>query len=532
MMPSDATTAAAPASASSSSPPTPSKDQWLKDDLGASVVVFLVALPLCLGVALASGAPLFAGIIAGVVGGLVVAPLSGSALMVSGPAAGLTAIVFAAITSLGYQPFLVAVVLSGIMQVGLGYLGAGVISYYFPSSVIKGMLAAIGLILLLKQIPHAVGYDADAMGDEAFRQANDQTTFSALMDLPQQVQPGAVIIALVSLGLLLLWERPKLKRFIFFPGPLAVVIAGLAINQLLNSLGSPLALSGDHLVQLPAFSELAGQFIAPKWAAIVEPGVWRVAVTLAIVASLESLLSMEATDKIDPLKRQSPPNKELIAQGVGNTVSGFFGGLPVTGVIVRSSANIDAGAKTKRSAMAHAALLAIAVILLPALLSRIPLAALAAILIYTGFKLAHPRLWKAAWRTGREHFIPFTVTVIAILLTDLLIGIGVGLAVGAFFILREHAYAPAITRISPEGAVLTRYVLPDQATFLAKASLSEFLQRVEPGTRLEIDGRRARRVDYDIAELLQDFKATAAANNIDYRLVGVPEVRSTPAHSH
>jgi MFS superfamily sulfate permease-like transporter len=521
-----------PTTATASATPKP-KDPWLKDDLGAAVVVFLVALPLCLGVALASGAPLFAGIIAGVVGGLVVAPLSGSQVMVSGPAAGLTAIVFAAISSLGgYQPFLVAVVLSGIMQVALGYLGAGVISYYFPSSVIKGMLAAIGLILLLKQIPHAVGYDADAMGDEAFRQANDQTTFSALLDLPQQVQFGAVLIALVSLALLVLWTTPRLKKMIFFPGPLAVVIAGVAINELLRAVGSPLALQSEHLVQLPSFGELSGQFIAPKWAAIVEPAVWRVAVTLAIVASLESLLSMEATDKIDPLKRQSPPNKELIAQGVGNTVSGFFGGLPVTGVIVRSSANIDAGGKTKRSAIAHSALLAIAVILLPAILSRIPLASLAGILIYTGFKLAHPRLFKAAWVTGREHFIPFTVTVVAILLTDLLVGIAIGLAIGAFFILREHAYAPAMTKISMDGAVLTRYVLPEQATFLAKASLSEFLQGVKPGTRLEIDARKARRVDYDIAELLQDFRATAAANDIDYRLVGLPEVRSTPAHSH
>jgi SulP family sulfate permease len=531
MTPPHATTAAATASDAVASPPP--HPNWLKDDLGAAVVVFLVALPLCLGVALASGAPLFAGIIAGVLGGLVVAPLSGSQLMVSGPAAGLTAIVLSAIGTLGgFEPFLLAVVIAGAIQVGLGLIGAGVISYYFPSSVIKGMLAAIGIILILKQVPHAVGYDADAMGDESFRQANNQTTLSALLEIPQLLEWGAVLIAVVSLALLLLWERPALKALTFFPGPLAVVLAGLGVNTLLGMLGSPLVLEASHLVQLPSFGELAGQFSFPQWAAISNPAIWRVAVTIAIVASLETLLSMEATDKIDPLKRQSPPNKELIAQGVGNTLSGLLGGLPVTGVIVRSSANIDAGGKTKRSAIAHSMLLLIAVMAIPGLLSRIPLAALATILVYTGYKLAHPRLFRAAWATGREHFIPLAVTVIAILFTDLLVGIAIGLAVGAFFILRAHAKAPALRQISIDGAVLTRYVLPDQVTFLAKASLSEFLQRVPPGSRLEIDGRRAQRVDYDIAELLQDFRATAAAQGIDYRLVGLPEVRSTPAHSH
>lgn len=513
-------------------PSTTDKSTWLKDDLAASVVVFLVALPLCLGIALASGAPLIAGIIAGVVGGLVVAPISGSALMVSGPAAGLTAIVVTAISDLGgYQPFVVAVVLAGALQIGLGLVGAGVVSYYFPSSVIKGMLAAIGLILILKQVPYAVGYEAEPIGDESFgREGSFGNTFTSLLELPERLQYGAVLIAVLGLALLLLWERPALKRLLFLPGPLVVVLVGTGLNELFRALGSPLFLAPEHLVQLPTAGELLGGFSFPVWSALGEPMVWRVGITLAIVASIESLLSMEATDKIDPYKRQSPPNQELIAQGAGNAVSGLLGGLPVTGVIVRSSANIDAGAKTKRSAVAHSVLLGGFVLAIPGILSRIPLAALAAILLYTGYKLASPKLFRVAWRLGKEHFIPFVTTIGAILVTDLLIGIAIGMVVGAFFILRDHAMSPALTRVSPDGAVLTRYVLGDQATFLAKASLSEFLQRVPPGSRLEIDARPARRIDYDIAELLLDFRQTAAAKDIDYRLVGMPEVKSTPAH--
>ncbi len=523
-------TAATPAP---QTPPIPSdKSTWLKDDLAASVVVFLVALPLCLGIALASGAPLIAGIIAGVVGGLVVAPMSGSALLVSGPAAGLTAIVVTAISDLGgYQPFVVAVVVAGVMQAGLGLLGAGVVAYYFPSSVIKGMLAAIGVILILKQLPYAVGYEAEPMGDESFtRDGAGGNTFTSLLELPTQFQTGAVLIALIGLALLVLWERPALKQLLFLPGPLAVVLAGTGLNELFALLGSPLLLTAEHLVQLPAANDLLGEFTFPTWSALANPMVWRVAVALAIVASIETLLSMEATDKIDPYKRQSPPNKELIAQGAGNAVSGLLGGLPVTGVIVRSSANIDAGGKTKRSAIAHAILLGLSVLLIPALLSHIPLAALAAILLYTGYRLASPKLFRVTWGLGREHFIPFAVTIVAILLTDLLIGIGVGLAVGAYFILREHADAPALQKVSPDGAVLQRYVLGEQATFLAKASLSDFLQKVPDGSRLEVDGRETRRIDYDIAELLHDFRQTATAKDIDYRLIGVPNVTSTPSH--
>ncbi|MDZ4257024.1 MAG: SulP family inorganic anion transporter [Gemmatimonadales bacterium] len=513
-------------------PPPVDQSTWLKDDLAASVVVFLVALPLSLGIALASGAPLFAGIIAGVVGGLVVAPLSGSALLVSGPAAGLTAIVIAAITDLGgFQPFLVAVVIAGTMQMGLGLLGAGVVSYYFPSSVIKGMLAAIGLILILKQLPYAVGYEADPIGDESFgRLGGEGNTFTTLLELPSQLQLGAVLIALIGIGMLLLWERPALKRLLFMPGPLVVVLLGVGLNELFRITGSPLLLGTEHLVQLPPTNELLGEFSFPTWVSLAEPQVWRVAVTLAIVASIETLLSMEATDKIDPYKRQSPPNKELMAQGAGNVISGMLGGLPITGVIVRSSANIDAGGKTKRSAIFHSILLGTAVLLIPTLLSRIPLASLAAILLYTGYKLASPRLFRVSYRLGWEQFVPFTVTILAILLTDLLVGIGIGLAFGAFYILREHAYAPALAKISPSTAILQRYVLGDQATFLAKASLSEFLQQVPANSRLEIDGRATRRIDYDIAELLIDFRQTATARNIDYRLIGVPDVKSTPAH--
>jgi len=337
-------------------------------------------------------------------------------------------------------------------------------------------------------------------------------------------------IAAISLAILVLWERPALKKLLFLPGPLAVVVVGTVLNVVLGLANSPLALGTSHLVQLPGTSQLLDEMLFPEWSALAAPATWKVAITLAIVASLETLLSMEATDKIDPLKRQSPPNKELIAQGAGNAVSGLLGGLPITGVIVRSSANIDAGAKTKRSAIAHAVLLGGAVLLVPGLLSYIPLAALAAILLYTGYKLANPKLFRIAWRLGKQHFIPFITTIVAILATDLLVGIGIGLAAGAFQILKDHAAHAPMTRVSPDGAVLQRFVLGDQATFLGKASLSEFLQSVKPGSRVEIDGRQARRIDYDIAELLNDFRATARANDIDYRLVGIPDVTSTPAH--
>jgi MFS superfamily sulfate permease-like transporter len=507
-------------------------DTW-RDDVPASVVVFLVALPLCLGVALASGAPLLSGVIAGIVGGIVVGAASGSQLMVSGPAAGLTAIVLTGIAQVGGFPrFLPAVILGGTLQVILGAARAGVIGYYFPSSVIKGMLAAIGLTLILKQIPHAVGYDGDYEGDFSFIDPSGDNTFGAIGHALQQVQPGAIAAALLGVALMVIWPRSPMRRLKLFPAPLAVVGVGIGLNELLLAVAPDWAIRGTHLVSLPTtgMSGVLQQVARPDWSALGDPAVWTLAVTLGIVASLESLLSLEATNKLDPEKRDAPANRELLAQGLGNMVSGLLGGLPVTGVIVRSSANVDAGARSRLSALLHGGLLIVAVLLLAPFLNRIPLAALAAVLLVTGFKLTTPALWKSAWHLGWSHFIPFAVTIIAILFTDLLRGIAVGLVVGIAYIVAEHMRRPALVRVSPPEAILTRYQLPDQLTFLSKAGISRELESLPPGCRVEIDGRRTTRYDYDALEALLAFRETARARNIDYRLVGIPVVDLTPAH--
>lgn len=515
-------------------PSDPQTIQW-RHDAPASVVVFLVALPLCLGIALASGAPLFAGIIAGVIGGLVVGALSGSALMVSGPAAGLTAIVLTAITTLGdYRAFLVAVVIGGLIQLALAALRAGIIGYYFPSAVIKGMLSAIGLVLILKQLPHAVGYDADAMGDETFVQPNAENTFSGLTHALESIEPGAVVIALLSLVLLFGWAATPLAKVKLFPAPLAVVALGVGANAIFGALAPAWVLEPTHLVGLPvpqSGAEWAQQFAFPAWSALSNPYVWRIGVTLGIVASLETLLSLEATDKMDPFKREAPPNRELFAQGIGNTISGLIGGLPLTGVIVRSAANVGAGARTRWSAILHGGLLALAVVMIPRMLNLIPLAALAAILLHTGFKLAHPSILRAMIRLGRSQWVPYVVTVAAILFTDLLVGIAIGMSVGIFIILRDTLVNPPFTVVSPKGAVLTRWQLHDHLNFLNKAALLNELESLPPGSRLEVDGRNVRRIDADALEVLHTFRDTAVLRNVDYRLVGIPE-RPVGAGAH
>jgi len=503
-----------------------------RTDLPASVVVFLVALPLCLGVAVASGAPPLSGIVAGVVGGLIAGFASGSNLMVSGPAAGLTAIVLAGIQQAGsFSKFLPAVVFGGVLQIVLGLARGGVIGYYFPSSVIQGMLAAIGLTLILKQIPHAVGYDRDYVGDFSYAESSGENTFSAIGHAFQQVQPAAIVVALLGLLVLIMWPRTPMARVRLLPAPLAVVVLGVALNEILRAVVPAAAIRDTHLVTLPTSpSDLLSQFARPDWSVLGTPTMWTLAATIGIVASLESLLSLEATNKLDPYKREAPANRELLAQGLSNVTSGLLGGLPVTGVIVRSSANIDSGARTRLSAIVHALLLAVAVVALPFVLNRIPLAALAAVLLFTGYKLAAPALWRAAWRVGPAHFAPFAVTIIAVLFTDLLRGIAIGMVVGVMFILAQHLRQPVLKQVSPAGAVLTRYELPDHVTFLSKANLATALEAVAPGSRIEIDGRKTSRFDYDALETLLAFRETARSRGIDYRLVGVPEVATTPAH--
>jgi len=504
-----------------------------RDDVPAGVVVFLVALPLCVGIAVASGAPLISGIIAGVVGGLVVGALSGSPVMVSGPAAGLTPIVLLGIQQVGgFERLLPAVVLAGILQLLLSGVRAGDVAYYVPSSVLKGMLAGIGLTLILKQLPHALGYDGDYEGDMSFVESSGSTTIGSLAEELQHIQPGAVMAALLGVGVMLWWPRSPFARVKLLPAPMVAVGVGVALNEALRIALPDLAVRGTHLVSLPAISngDWLRQLALPDWSALSSATVWELALIIGLVASLESLLSLEATNKLDPQRRDAPVNRELFAQGVGNVLAGLLGGLPITGVIIRSSTNVDAGAQSRLSTMVHAVLMLLAVLTLGVLLNRTPLAAIASVLLVTGFRLTAPALWRTAWRLGYSHFIPFGITVLAIVFTDVLRGIGVGLVIGLAFIIVEHLRSPVLSRLSPPGAVLTRYGLPEQVTFLSKASIARALNALPAGTRVEIDGRRTTRFDYDALEVLLLFRDTAKARNIDYRLVGVPEAELTPAH--
>ena len=491
-------------------------------NLSASIVVLLVALPLCLGIALASGAPLFSGIIAGVVGGIVVGLLSGSQLSVSGPAAGLTAIVAVAILKLQvYEAFLLAVVLAGVMQVALGYLKAGVIGDYIPNAVIKGMLAAIGLILIMKQFPHLVGYDANFEGDETFAQADQNNTFSAIYTALNTIKPAAAIIGLGSIILLSIWEKPFIKKnelLRFVPGPLVVVILAIIINGTIEQLSGIASIESTHLVSLPiahSTTEFISFFTLPNFSFITNVQVWISAVTLAIVASLETLLGIEAVDKLDPLKRVTPTNKELKAQGFGNIISGLIGGLPLTSVIVRSSANVSAGGKTKQATIFHGLLLLLCAALIPNLLNKIPLSALAGILIFTGYKLAKITLFKEFYQKGFNQFIPFCVTIIAILFTDLLIGISIGIAVSMIFIIRSN-FKTAVLVVNDNNNYLIRF--KKDVSFLNKPIIKSELELVPENANLVIDVARAEYIDKDVIDEVNSFLYHAHLKNIKVAL--------------
>jgi MFS superfamily sulfate permease-like transporter len=490
----------------------------LRSDIPASLVVFLVALPLCLGIALASGAPLFSGIIAGIVGGIVVGALSGSQLSVSGPAAGLTVIVFGAITSLpSYQAFLVAVVLGGVFQVVFGKLKAGVIGDFVPSAVIKGMLTAIGLILIFKQVPHLLGYDADFIGDENFNQTDGRTTLSEISYALGYIQPGAVCIGIVSLGIQLLWDTRPIKENGFLkllPGSLMVVFFGVVANEWFRSAVPGLYLNESYRVSIPSaasFSQFGSFFTFPDFSHIVNPKVWTVAITLALIASLESLLSLEAADKLDPLNRVSPPNRELYAQGAGNIVSGLLGGIPVTAVIVRTSANVSAGAKSKFSAILHGVLLLVCVAFIPSTLNRIPLSALAAILIMVGSKLAKPKMFSDMYRKDKQQFLAFTVTIAAILFTDLLIGIMIGVICSFYFIIRS-TYHTGLFIVNHEDRYLLRF--GQEVSFLNKAKLRHSLEEIPHNSTLVIDATKSRFIDNDIVEVVEEYSHHAELKNV------------------
>ena len=496
-------------------------------DLLSGLIVFLVALPLCLGIALASGAPLFSGLVAGIVGGIVVGMLSGSHTSVTGPAAGLTAIVAAQIAKLGsFEAFLLAVVVGGILQIILGFMKAGALSAFFPSSVIKGLLAAIGVILILKQIPHLVGYDSDPEGEMSFQQPDQETTISEILRMfSDQLHVGALTIGFCSVALLVFWDKTRRLKNSLVPGPLVVVLLGVLMSRVFRGFGATWTIASEQSVQVPV-AESVEQFLGflqfPDFTQMLNPAVYVGGITIAVVASLETLLNLDAVDKLDRKQRLSPPSRELLAQGVGNVASGLLGGLPVTSVVIRGSVNINAGAESKLSAIFHGILLLVCVAVLPAYLNAIPLSCLAAILLLTGFKLASPGLFRQMWSEGFYQFLPFILTLVSIVLTDLLIGILIGLAVSLTFILYSNLRRP-IRRIREKhaGGDVLHIELSNQVSFLNRAALESAMREAPTGSRLLLDARRTDYIDPDVLSLIREFRdVTAPAHSIQVHLLG------------
>lgn len=493
-----------------------------KNDLPAGLIVSLVAVPLCLGIALASGAPLFSGIIAGIVGGIIVGILSGSPLGVSGPAAGLAVIVLNAIQDLGaFDVFLLAVVIAGVIQLLFGLLQGGIVAYYFPSSVIKGMLAGIGVIIFLKQIPHALGYDKDYAGSLSFAQPDGHNTFSEILNVLGAISTGPLIISASCLAILILWEQPFMKKnpiFSILQGPLVVVAVGIGLNLIFK--GTSFGLKPEQLVSIPVSSdieEFLSFFQMPDFSAWNKPQVWITAFTIAVVASLETLLCLEATDKLDPHKRVSPANLELKAQGIGNVISGLIGGLPVTQVIVRSSTNIQAGGKTKTSAIFHGFILLFAALLIPGTLNLVPLSSLAAILFLVGYKLAKPALFKQMYKLGFSNFIPFAVTVVAIVTIDLLSGIIIGMSVAIFYILYDSYKKPFIFEKEDDGTI--RINLAQEVTFLNRANIQKALNLIPDEANVIIDKSETATIHTDVLDVIEDFKINASYRDISLKII-------------
>ncbi len=498
----------------------------LKADFASGLVVFLVALPLCLGIAMASGAPLFSGIIAGVVGGIVVGFLSTSHLSVSGPAAGLTAIVLTAISDLGaFDIFLVSVFIAGLIQLILGFVKAGSISNYFPTNVIEGMLAGIGIIIILKQLPHAVGYDGDFEGDEAFLQS-DGNTVSYLLGAFDHVQFGSIIITAVSLAILIAWDKINfLKKLKLIPGALLAVVIGIVLNEIFTASGSSLAIAKSHLVSLPvpaSVADFGNIFSTPDFTAVTNPKVWITGVTIAIVASIETLLCIEAADRMDSQKRYTDTNKELRAQGIGNMLSSLLGGLPMTSVVVRTSANNNAGAKSKMSAVFHGVLLLVCVVAIPPLLNKIPLATLAAILLLVGYKLAKPATFLHFWKKGKYQFVPFIATLLAVVFTDLLKGVALGIVISIIFVLKgnlKRAYNFRKEEYA-DGDVI-HIDLAQEVSFLNKAAIKQTLGEIPENSKVVINAADTVYIAHDILDLIREFKTTRAEDeNIKVKLKG------------
>lgn len=497
----------------------------LSQNFASGLVVFLVALPLCLGIALASGAPPLSGIIAGIIGGIVVGAISNSNISVSGPAAGLTAIVLTAITDLGaFELFLCAGLIAGILQLVLGFIRAGSISNYFPNNVIEGMLAGIGIIIILKQIPHALGFDKDYEGNQTLFE--NGFNFNYFNELFSAIHPGAVVVTLVSIAILLTWEKVAfLKRIKMLPGALVAVIAGILLNQFFVSIGSSLAISAEHLVPLPvpqSIEDFKNLITLPDFNGFTNPKVWIAGATIAVVASIETLLCIEASDRLDVRRRITDTNLELKAQGIGNLVSSLIGGLPMTSVVVRSSANANAGATSKSSAIIHGVLLLVCVLSIPFILNLIPLATLAAVLILVGYKLAKPATFKHFWHKGKYQFIPFVATVLAVVFTDLLKGVGIGLAISVIYILQgnmKRAYYLSREKLNDADELTIK--LAEEVSFLNKAAIKKTLKNIKSGSKVIIDARTTSYITTDVLEMIQDFaNVRAKEENIEVELIG------------
>lgn len=499
----------------------------LKSDFASGLVVFLVALPLCLGIAMASGAPLFSGIIAGIIGGIVVGYLSKSHLSVSGPAAGLTAIVLTAISDLGaFDIFLTSVFIAGLIQLALGFIKAGSISNYFPTNVIEGMLAGIGIIIILKQLPHAFGYDSDFEGDESFLQDDGNNTISAILGLFNHVQLGSIVITSISLIILISWDKvPALKKLKLIPGALTAVVVGIVLNEVFIATGSPLEIAREHLVSLPipqSIEEIQAIITTPNINGFMNPKVWMTGLTIAIVASIETLLCIEAADRMDVQKRYTDTNNELRAQGMGNMLSSLLGGLPMTSVVVRTSANAAAGAKSKMSAIIHGVLLLLCVISIPMILNKIPLATLAAVLLLVGYKLAKPSTIKHFWEKGKYQFIPFIATLVGVVFTDLLKGVMLGIVISIIFVLKgnlKRAYN--FRKEKYEDGDVIHIDLAQEVSFLNKAAIKSTLSEIPENSKVIINAHDTVYIAHDILDLIREFKTTRAIDeNIKVKLKG------------
>lgn len=507
-----------------------SKNFWnnLRYDLPSAIVVFLIALPLCLGIALASGAPLLSGLIAGIVGGVVTGFLSGSNFSVSGPAAGLTAVVLVSIQKLGsYETFLAALILAGAIQLVFGFIKAGSLTAYIPGNVIKGMLTAIGIIIILKQIPHAFGYDADSEGDFSFIEANGSNTLYSFLEPLRHIHTGATLITLISIGILLFWESRFVGRLKIIPGPLVAVVTAIGINQLYPLLSDSLSINSKHLVKIPVidFGNFLSVFTLPNFKEINNKDVIAVAFTLATVASIETLLNLEAVDKLDPHRKTSPANRELKAQGIGNMVSALLGGLPITSVIVRSSANVNAGARSKASAIIHGFLLLLCTFTIPVWLNKIPLASLAAILLLTGYKLTKISVFREMHNRGKYQWFPFVITIIAIVFTDLLTGVIAGLIVSAVSILWGNLKTPYYFYQKPNHERdIIHIELAQEVSFLNKASLKLTLEKLPSGSTVWIDASQSVYIDFDVLDIIKEFSTVKAPDKkIDLYLTGFKE---------